>query len=89
MKEKLDNKTITDAEYDNCKISHSSDCPANHSQPIHEVESALSVDLLKQALNRGIIFDGLVSDGDNDTFEKLRTTDIYSGAQSCMRSMNA
>ena len=35
------------------------------------------MDLLKQALDRGIIFAGLVSDGDNDTFEKLRTTDIY------------
>ena len=42
------------------------------------------MDLLKQALKRGIIFAGLVSDGDNDTFETLRTTDIYSGAQSCM-----
>ena len=85
MNEKLDNKMITDAEYDNWKISHSSDCPANYSLlPIHQVESALAVDLLKQALNRGIIFDGLVSDVDNDTFEKLRTTDIYGGVQASM-----
>ena len=85
MNEKMDNQTINDAEYDTWKISHSSDCPANYSLlPIHQVESALAVDLLKQALKRGIIFAGLVSDGDNDTFETLRTTDIYSGAQSCM-----
>ena len=48
---------ITDVEYDDWKIYYLSDCPANYSHlPIHQVESALAVDLLKQALNRGIIF---------------------------------
>ena len=85
INEKLDSKMITDVEYENWKIYHPSDCPANYSHlPIHKVESALAVDLLKQALNRGIIFAGLVSDGDNDTFEKLRTTDIYGGVQASM-----
>ena len=86
MNEKLDNQMINKEEYDYWKISHSSDCTANYSLlPIHQVESALAVDLLRQALKRGIIFAGLVSDGDNDTFETLRATGIYSDAQSCMR----
>ena len=42
------------------------------------------MDLLRQTLDHDIIFDGLVSDEDNDTFEKLRTTDIYSGVQASM-----
>ena len=90
INEKLDNKMITDVEYDNWKISHSSDCPANYSHlPINQVESALAVDLLKQALNRGIIFAGLVSDGDNDTFEKLRQRIFIVVFKRARRSMNA
>ena len=72
MDDTLKNSETTKEEYDNWKKSHSNTCPANYPNlPINQVESALAVTLLEQALNRGIVIDGLVCDGDNDTFKEL------------------
>ena len=72
MDDKLKNSETTKEEYDNWKKSHSNTCPANYPNlPINQVESALAVTLLEQALNRGIVIAGLVCDGDNDTFKEL------------------
>ena len=73
MDDKFNKLETTEDEYDNWKKSHSKTCPANYPNlPINKVESALAVTLLEQALNRGIVIAGLVCDGDNDTFKKLK-----------------
>ena len=73
MDDKLKKIEATEEEYDNWKKSHSNSCSANYPNiPINQVESALAVALLEQALHRGIVIAGLVCDGDNDTFKKLK-----------------
>ena len=58
--------------------AHNIQCSAEYSEyaNIH-LESAVALDILKQAYNRGIVFPTLVVDGDNDTVESLNTSDIH------------
>ena len=42
-----------------------------------QLESALAPIVVRSALSRGIIFSGIVTDGDNKTHDVLRQKDIY------------
>ena len=58
--------------------AHKIQCSAEFSEyaNIH-LESAVDLDILEQAYNRGIVFPTLVVNGDNDTVESLNASDIY------------
>ena len=75
---KLRKELITLEEYDIWKKSHKTTCPALYSDlaSVH-LESAVAPIVVKQAFERGVIFSGLVCDGDNKTDETLRRSRIY------------
>ena len=65
-------------EYDILVDSHQSICPAKYSEFASVcLESELSIVILEQALGRGIVFDGLVCDGDIKTFAKVTEDNPY------------
>ena len=73
-RKKEDAGTVSDEAWDAHKIQ----CPAEYSElaNIH-LESAVAIDTLEQAYNRGIVFPTLVVKGDNDTVGSLNASDIY------------
>ena len=69
---------ITEDEHHNWYIEHESTCPAKYSEyaSVH-LESLLAPLVVRQAYDRGIIFSGVVSDGDNKTDAALKDAGIY------------
>ena len=60
--------------------NHKSLCPAQYSEFASvQLESALALApvVIRQAYDRGIIFAGLVCDGDNKTIEALKDARVY------------
>ena len=62
-----------------CKLgAHKQECQAEYSDCANvHLESAIAKDLLAQAHKRGIVFDTLICDGDNDTVKSLNDSHIY------------
>ena len=57
---------------------HLKTCPANYRDfSSVSLESEICPEILTQGYERGIICDGLVCDGDNKTFEKVKEVDPY------------
>ena len=75
---KLRDNEITEEEHHNWYILHKITCPAKYSEyaSVH-LESLLKPLVARQAYDRGIIFTGVVSNGDNKTDPALRDADIY------------
>ena len=75
---KLRDNEITEKEHHNWHIEHKITCPAKYSEyaSVH-LESLLAPIVVRQAFDRGIIFSGVVSDGDNKTDAALKDADIY------------
>ena len=70
---------ITIEEFQNRKLIHSPHCPAKYKNYASvQLESALAPSVVRDALSRGVVFSGIVTDGDNKTYEILRQEDIYS-----------
>ena len=71
-------QTITEEHFLAWKSSHEPLCTAIYSQYASvQLESALAPVVVSQALDRGIVFSGLVTDGDNKTHEVLRKANLY------------
>ena len=74
----LEEHKIEQLEYDELVDSHWSTCPAKFSEYASvSLESELAPTILDQALERGIIFYGLVCDGDAKTFAKVTEHNPY------------
>ena len=75
---RLRNGDITEQEHHDWKETHDAVCPATFSTlaSVH-IESAVAPAIVRQALERGVVFTGLVCDGDNKTDETLRKANIY------------
>ena len=75
---KLRNQEITEEQHHEWFLEHQSKCPAKYSEyaSVH-LESLLAPLVARQAYDRGIIFTGVVSDGDNKTDAALKDADIY------------
>ena len=70
---------ITEEEFSEWRATHAPLCTARYSQYASvQLESALAPTVVSQALDRGIVFSGLVTDGDNKTHEDLRKANLYS-----------
>ena len=69
---------ITEEEHHNWYIAHQSTCPAKYSghASVH-LESLFVPLVVPQAYDRGIIFSGVVSDGDNKTDAALKDAEIH------------
>ena len=66
-------------EFETRKLTHAPNCPAKFSSYASvQLESALAPTVVRSALSRGVIFLGIVTNGDNKTSEVLRQEDIYS-----------
>ena len=75
---KLRNKLISEKEYRDLKENHDVICQATYSDLASiQLESAVAPVIVRQAYERGIIFSGLVCDGDNKTDEALKKADVY------------
>ena len=69
---------ISQAKYDEWQISHKEHCPTAYSDVSFVcLESELAPVILSQCLNRGVLFTGLVCDGDNKTFSKVNECNPY------------
>ena len=75
---KLRENEITGEEHHDWYISHQSNCPAKYSEytSVH-LESLLAPLVARQAYDRGVIFTGVVSDGDNKNDAALKEAKIY------------
>ena len=75
---KLRENEMSEEEHHNWYLKHQSSCPAKYSEyaSIH-LESLLAPLVVRQAHDRGIIFTGVVSDGDNKTDAALKEAKIY------------
>ena len=75
---KLRDQEITEEGHHNWFLEHQSTCPAKYSEyaSVH-LESLLAPLVVRQAYDRGNIFTGIVSDGDNKTDATLKYADIY------------
>ena len=75
---KLRENKITEEEHHDWHNVHQSTCPAKYSEyaSVH-LESLLAPLVVTQAYHRGIIFSGIVSDGDNKTDAALKDAKIY------------
>ena len=72
------NGSISEEEYHIWEAIHKPRCTANYSEYASvQLESALAPVVVGDALDRGIIFSGLVTDGDNKTHEVLRKAKLY------------
>ena len=64
--------------YQEWKLQHQPVCPAKYSQFASvQLESALAPTVRKSALNIGVVFSGIVTDGDNKTHDSLRKEKVY------------
>ena len=71
------NGSISEDEYHIWEAIHKPRCTANYTEYASvQVESALAPVVVGNALGRGIIFSGLVTDGDNKTHEVLRKANL-------------
>ena len=69
---------ISIEDYEGWKLKHQPVCPAKYSQYASvQLESALAPAVVESALNIGVIFSGMVTDGDNKTHEALRNAGVY------------
>ena len=69
---------INDDEYQLWEQNHKTICPSKYSEFASvQLESALAPVILRQAYERGIIFSGLVCNGDNKTIEALKDAQVY------------
>ena len=74
----LNDKVVTRAEYDEWQSHHKVRCPATYSDVSSVcLESELAPIVLSQCLKRGVLFTGLVCDGDNKTFSKVNECQTY------------
>ena len=65
-------------DYEEWKLIHQPVCPAKYSQFASvQLESALAPAVVRSALNIGVVFSGIVTDGDNKTHESLRKENVY------------
>ena len=78
LKNKLRDSLITLEEYEGRVAIHAPICCAQYSDysSVH-LESAIAPKVISDALVRGIVFSGIVSDGDNKTHDVLLKSDIY------------
>ena len=75
---KLNKKQISEIDYRVWVENHKSICPAQYSEFASvQLKSALAPVVVRQAYDRGIIFSGLVCDGDNKTIEALKDARVY------------
>ena len=75
---KLRENEMTEEEHHNWYLEHQSNCPAKYSQYASvNLESLLAPHVVRQAYDRGIIFTGMVSDGDNKTDTAIKQAKIY------------
>ena len=75
---KYTREQINDDEYQLWEQNHKTICPSKYSEFASvQLESALAPVILRQAYERGIIFSGLVCDGDNKTIEALKDAQVY------------
>ena len=75
---KLRENEMTEEEHHNWYLEHQSNCPAKYSEyaSVH-LESLLAPLVVRQAYDRGIIFTGMVSDGDTKTDAAIKEAKIY------------
>ena len=74
----LRTEAISYDEFQEKKELHAPHCAAKYSAYASvQLESALAPSVVRSALSRGIIFSGIVTDGDNKTYEVLRKADLY------------
>ena len=75
---KLRENEMTEEEHHDLYITHQSNCPAKYSEyESVRLESLLAPLVVRQAYDRGVIFTGAVSDGDNKTDAALKEAKIY------------
>lgn len=79
---KLSDEKITSDEFIAWQSNHQTICPAPFSElaSVH-LESAIAPKVIKNALDRGIKFSGLVCDGDHKSHEVLNAANIYEGLE--------
>ena len=71
-------KAITEVQIQEWKLTHEPNCSAKYSDYASvQLESALAPSIVQQALQRGIVFSGIVMDGDNKTHEALHIVNPY------------
>ena len=75
---KLRDGELSEEQHHQWFLEHQSTCPAKYSEyaSVH-LESLLAPLVVRQAYDRGVIFTGVVSDGDNKTDAALKDADIY------------
>ena len=75
---KLRHGEMTQSEFDIWNEKHKATCPAEcaHLSSV-QLESAIAPYVVKQTLDREIIFSGLRCDGDTKTHEALKQADLY------------
>ena len=75
---KLRENEITEEEHHDWYITHHSKCHAKYSEyaSVH-LKSLLAPLLVRQACDRGVIFTGIVSEGDNKTDVALKEAKVY------------
>ena len=74
----VEDQGLDKEEYEKLVVSHQLQSPPKYSAYSSVcLESELSTVLLEQALSRGIAFDGLVCDRDNETFAKITEQNPY------------
>ena len=79
----LRDSIITTEQHEERIAIHASVCPAEYADysSVH-LESAIAPKVISDALERGIVFSGIVSDGDNKTHEALLKADVYGHLES-------
>ena len=74
----LRNEAITFEEYEEWKENHQYFCTANlEDYASVQLESQIAPNVVQKALELGVIFSGIVTDGDNKTHEVLRKSKPY------------
>ena len=75
---KLRDNEINEEQHHDWYLQHKTTCPAKYSEyaSVH-LESLLAPLVVRQAYDRGVIFTGVVSDGDNKTDAAIKDADIY------------
>ena len=74
----LEDGTLSQEDYDEWHSRHNDVCPAKYSGVSSVcLESELAPKILSQALHRGILFTGIVSDGDSKAYTKIIQADLY------------